>query len=65
MGTLFYGSQRLPIVIDGESLPKPKPQHEWQDRSFDPGLLFNPFIIVGAIVWLWAATHAGTFEKPT
>jgi uncharacterized protein len=49
-GGIEDGVDRMIGVIDGEPLPKPKPQHEWQDQGFDPGLLFNPFIIIGAIV---------------
>ncbi len=49
-GGIEDGVDRMIGVIDGEPLPKPQPQHEWQDRGFDPGALFNPFIIIGAIV---------------
>ena len=49
-GGIEDGIARMIGVIDGEQLPKPEPQHEWQDQGFDPGALFNPFIIIGAIV---------------
>ncbi len=49
-GGIEDGVDRMIGVIDGEPLPSPKPQHEWQDQGFDPGLLFNPFVIVAAIV---------------
>jgi uncharacterized protein len=49
-GGIEDGVARMIGVIDGEQLPKPQPQHEWQDGGFDPGALFNPFIIIGAIV---------------
>ncbi len=42
-GGIEDGVDRMIGVIDGEPLPKPKPQHEWQDQGFDPGALFNPF----------------------
>jgi len=49
-GGIEDGVDRMIGVIDGEALPKPKPQHEWHDQGFDLGDLFNPFIIFGAIV---------------
>jgi uncharacterized protein len=50
-GGIEDGIDRIIGVIDGEPLPKPAPQHDWLGAGgFDPGLLFNPFVIVGALV---------------
>jgi uncharacterized protein len=49
-GGIEDGVDRMIGVIDGESLPKPQPQHEWQDGGFDPGALFNPVIVVAGLV---------------
>jgi uncharacterized protein len=50
-GGVEDGADRIISVIDGEALPKPAPQHDWLGAGgFDPGLLFNPFVIIGALV---------------
>jgi uncharacterized protein len=50
-GGVEDGIDRTISVIDGEPLPKPAPQHDWLGAgNFDPGLLFNPFVIIGALV---------------
>ncbi len=49
-GGMTDGVDRMIGVIDGEPLPKPQPQHEWEGQGFDPGLLLNPFVIIAAIV---------------
>uniref|UniRef100_Q07II9 TPM domain-containing protein n=1 Tax=Rhodopseudomonas palustris (strain BisA53) TaxID=316055 RepID=Q07II9_RHOP5 len=49
-GGVEDGVDRIIGVIDGEPLPVPKPQHEWQSTdSFDPGDLFNPVLIISAL----------------
>jgi uncharacterized protein len=38
-------------VANGEKLPEPEPPH-WRDsQSFDPEALFNPFLIIPAILF--------------
>ncbi|KIZ47416.1 MULTISPECIES: YgcG family protein [Rhodopseudomonas] len=49
-GGIEDGVDRIISVIDGEPLPKPEPQHEWQAPGFDPSMIFNPFFIIGALV---------------
>jgi uncharacterized protein len=50
-GGIEDGIDRMIAVIDGEPLPVPKPQHEWQGAGdFDPGELFNPIILISALV---------------
>jgi uncharacterized protein len=50
-GGIEDGIDRIIGVIDGEPLPAPAPQHDWLSaQNFDPGIIFNPFIIVGALV---------------
>ena len=49
-GGIEAGVARMIGVIDGEPLPKPQPEHEWQDPGFDPGALFNPVIVVAGLV---------------
>jgi uncharacterized protein len=49
-GGIEDGVDRMIRVIDGEPLPAPKPQHEWQSSdSFNPEDLFNPVIIIAAL----------------
>ena len=49
-GGIEDGVDRMIGVIDGEPLPTPKPQHEWQSTdSFNPEELFNPVIIISAL----------------
>jgi uncharacterized protein len=49
-GGIEDGVDRMIRVIDGEPLPTPKPQHEWQSTdSFNPEQLFNPVIIISAL----------------
>jgi uncharacterized protein len=49
-GGVEAGVDRMIAVIDGEPLPTPKPQHEWEGQGFDPGALFNPVILFAAFV---------------
>jgi len=49
-GGIEDGVDRMIGVIDGEPLPKPEPQHEWQAPGFDPSVIFNPFFIICALV---------------
>ncbi|NVN84783.1 MAG: YgcG family protein [Rhodopseudomonas sp.] len=49
-GGIEDGVDRMIGVIDGEPLPKPEPQHEWQAPGFDPSIIFNPFFIICALV---------------
>jgi uncharacterized protein len=50
-GGIEDGVDRILGVIDGEPLPAPKPQHDWLGAGgFDPGIIFNPFVIIGALV---------------
>jgi uncharacterized protein len=48
-GGIEAGVDRMIAVIDGEPLPTPKPQHEWDGEGFDPGALFHPVIIIAAL----------------
>jgi len=49
-GGIEDGVDRMIGVIDGEPLPAPKPQHEWQSTdSFNPEDLFHPVIIIAAL----------------
>jgi uncharacterized protein len=49
-GGIEDGVDRMIRVIDGEPLPTPKPQHEWQSTdSFNPEELFNPVLIIAAL----------------
>jgi uncharacterized protein len=47
-GGIEAGVDRMIGLIDGEPLPTPKPQHEWDGKGFDPGELFNPIILIAA-----------------
>lgn len=48
-GGVAAGVDRMVRIVDGEKLPEPEPPH-WQDsHSFDPGDLFNPFLLIPAI----------------
>lgn len=49
-GGVKAGVDRMVKVVDGEKLPEPEPPH-WQDSQFDPEALFNPFIIIPAIIF--------------
>jgi len=46
------GVDKMIRVIDGEKLPAPEPPH-WQPstRSFDPGDLFNPFLLIPVLLF--------------
>ncbi|SDN75842.1 YgcG family protein [Afipia sp. GAS231] len=51
-GGISAGVDRMIRIIDGEKLPAPEPPH-WQPstRSFDPGDLFNPFLIIPVLLF--------------
>src|SRR6195952_4829649 len=51
-GGISAGVDRMIRVIDGEKLPAPEPPH-WQPqtRSFDPGDLFNPFLLIPILLF--------------
>jgi len=51
-GGISAGVDRILRVVDGEKLPAPEPPH-WQPstRSFDPGDLFNPFLIIPVMLF--------------
>jgi uncharacterized protein len=50
-GGVAAGVDKMVRIADGEKLPEPEPPH-WQDsQSFDPSDLFNPFLIIPAIVF--------------
>jgi len=50
-GGVKAGVDKMVRIVDGEKLPEPEPPH-WQDsQSFDPEALFNPFLIIPAIIF--------------
>ena len=51
-GGISAGVDRMIRIIDGEKLPAPEPPH-WQPqaRSFDPGDLFNPFLLIPVLLF--------------
>ena len=51
-GGISAGVDRMIGIIDGEKLPAPEPPH-WQPstRSFDPGDLFNPFLLIPVLLF--------------
>src|ERR1043166_2628580 len=51
-GGISAGVDRMIRIINGEKLPAPEPPH-WQPstRSFDPGDLFNPFLIIPVLLF--------------
>jgi uncharacterized protein len=51
-GGISAGVDKMFRVIDGEKLPAPEPPH-WQPstRSFDPGDLFNPFLLIPVLLF--------------
>jgi uncharacterized protein len=50
-GGVSAGVNRMIRVIDGEKLPAPAPPHWQSQRSFDPGDLFNPFLIIPVLLF--------------
>jgi uncharacterized protein len=50
-GGIAAGVDRMIGVIDGEPLPAPEPPHWQSSRSFDPGDLFNPFLIIPVLLF--------------
>jgi uncharacterized protein len=49
-GGVAAGVDKMVRIVNGEKLPEPEPPH-WQDsQSFDPEALFNPFLIIPAIL---------------
>jgi uncharacterized protein len=50
-GGVAAGVDKMVRVVNGEKLPEPEPPH-WQDSpSFDPSYLFNPFLIIPAVLF--------------
>jgi uncharacterized protein len=50
-GGVAAGVDKMVRIVDGEKLPEPEPPH-WQDsQSFDPEALFNPFLIIPAVIF--------------
>jgi len=50
-GGVSAGINRMIRVIDGEQLPAPEPPH-WQGfDTFDPSVLFNPFLIIPVLLF--------------
>ncbi len=50
-GGVAAGVDKMVRIANGEKLPEPEPPH-WQDsQSFDPEALFNPFLIIPAIIF--------------
>ena len=50
-GGVAAGIDKMVRIADGEKLPEPEPPH-WQDsQSFDPEALFNPFLIIPAVIF--------------
>ena len=50
-GGVSAGVDQMVRIVNGEKLPEPEPPH-WQDsQSFDPEALFNPFLIIPAILF--------------
>src|SRR5437763_6066664 len=51
-GGISAGVNRMIALIDGEKLPAPEPPH-WQPqtRAFDPGDLFNPFLLIPVLLF--------------
>jgi len=51
-GGISAGVNQMIRVIDGETLPAPPPQQRQSStRSFDPGDLFNPFLIIPVLLF--------------
>jgi uncharacterized protein len=50
-GGVVAGVNRMIGVIDGETLPAPEPPHWQSSRSFDPGDLLNPFLIIPVLLF--------------
>jgi uncharacterized protein len=52
-GGISAGVDQMIRVIDGEKLPAPPPPQQRQSstRSFDPGDLFNPFLIIPVLLF--------------
>ena len=50
-GGVAAGVDKIVRIVNGEKLPEPEPPH-WRDsQSFDPEALFNPFLIIPAILF--------------
>ena len=50
-GGVAAGVDKIVRIVNGEKLPEPAPPH-WQDsQSFDPSDLFNPFLIIPAVLF--------------
>jgi uncharacterized protein len=50
-GGVAAGIDRMIRVIDGEKLPAPEPPHWQSSRSFDPGDLLNPFLLIPVLLF--------------
>jgi uncharacterized protein len=49
-GGVAAGVDKIARIVNGEKLPEPEPPH-WQDsQSFNPEDLFNPFLLIPAIL---------------
>ena len=50
-GGVVAGVDKMVRIVNGEKLPEPEPPH-WRDsQSFDPSDLFNPFLIIPAVLF--------------
>ena len=50
-GGISAGVDRMIGIIDGEKLPAPEPPHWQPSHSFDPGDLFNPFLLIPVLLF--------------
>lgn len=50
-GGISAGVNQMIRIIDGETLPAPPPKQQSSTRSFDPGDLFNPFLIIPVLLF--------------
>lgn len=50
-GGVSAGVDRMIRIINGEQLPAPEPPHWQSSRAFDPGDLFNPFLLIPVLIF--------------
>jgi uncharacterized protein len=50
-GGVTAGVDRMVRIADGEKLPEPEPPHWQPSDSFDPSDLFNPFLLIPAVIF--------------
>jgi uncharacterized protein len=50
-GGVAAGVDRMVRVVNGEKLPEPEPPHWQPSQSFDPSDLFNPFLLIPAVIF--------------